>query len=374
MKRRPAAAAASESPGSADAGEESSSDSEIEFSDRVWGVQDDVSKRLLTFAAWTEPPRSKSHKWSSNYGDLAKDARKLFGQAQNQAYWVDAQATPRTMLERFALDVFWFHVVDRFQYQAKIKSSRCVAGAEYWVQRRTAAQPKIQRSINWHFDKDERLLDDFDLTAHPCLATVTYLSDCGAPLLVLTEPILSPGPDGAPLKPINGRPAKAFMVYPTKGRHVAFHGNLLHGCPAELEARKGERLSLLVNVWLHHKPVGLHRAPLKSCSESASTRRPLRSSKVAGSRAGKQLYPQQPRAGENEDNQDALDISWNRLRISGVRVPKGKTKLIGNGKGLWEFPLAAGQLQVLHARTAMKRTASSPNAPRKRPATSSRSK
>jgi hypothetical protein len=64
-------------------------------------------------------------------------------------------------------------------------------------------------------------------------------------------------------------PDYAWICYPQKGRHVAFAGNLLHGVVPELvfdaaaadddaaTASTVDRLSLLVNIWLDHKPAGL---------------------------------------------------------------------------------------------------------------------
>eukprot|EP00913_Durusdinium_trenchii_P016703 g15702.t1 len=55
------------------------------------------------------------------------------------------------------------------------------------------------------------------------------------------------------------RQSDAFVAFPQKALHVAFSGQLLHGVPGVLEHSRGERLALLVNVWLHHRPIGLER-------------------------------------------------------------------------------------------------------------------
>jgi hypothetical protein len=37
------------------------------------------------------------------------------------------------------------------------------------------------------WDKDEDLVDDYGVNVHPAISTVTYLTDCGAPTLVLNH-------------------------------------------------------------------------------------------------------------------------------------------------------------------------------------------
>jgi hypothetical protein len=55
-----------------------------------------------------------------------------------------------------------------------------------------------------------------------------------------------------------------FVSYPTPGKHLAFDGDLLHGCPAELVADQdfGVRRTMMVNVWIGHHPLGIHALPV----------------------------------------------------------------------------------------------------------------
>ncbi|EOD10533.1 hypothetical protein EMIHUDRAFT_120554 [Emiliania huxleyi CCMP1516] len=137
-------------------------------------------------------------------------------------------------------------------------------GAEFWVQRRAAGE----HAINWHWDKDESLLDSSGLTAHPLVSTVTYLTSGGAPTVVLDARTdehgrLLPPADGS----WEGGAIAATVSYPKSRRLLRFDGRLLHGCPPQLagpeaEPRShGERLTLLVNVWVGHRPLGLPTAP-----------------------------------------------------------------------------------------------------------------
>eukprot|EP01052_Picozoa_sp_SAG31_P028065 SAG31_NODE_2676_length_5264_cov_576.907278_5_plen_108_part_00 len=64
------------------------------------------------------------------------------------------------------------------------------------------------------------------------------------------------------------------MSYPVPGKHVAFNGRLLHGCPAELQSKTdGRRLTVLVNVWVNHIPVGLQ--PLNAAIADAEIGNPM---------------------------------------------------------------------------------------------------
>eukprot|EP00439_Symbiodinium_sp_Y106_P054398 s3439_g7.t1 len=198
--------------------------------------------------------------------------RLTYAGASPKSYWLPATAQPTSLLQRFALRVFQFHS-KRLGFTTKtVKRLAGCAGAEFWVQRRGAEVKQARRGMNWHFDKDEDLLDDVGLCVHPLVATATYLTDQGAPLVILSAPTLRRQEDGAPdadaPPPSPGSDAAAFVAFPARGLHVAFGGDLLHGVPAELECRPGERLALLVNVWLHHRPSGL-----QTCGKSSGTTR-----------------------------------------------------------------------------------------------------
>jgi hypothetical protein len=113
-------------------------------------------------------------------------------------------------LERFAEAVFAFHTAGL----QGIEIDPTKSGAEVWVQVRSPTEPAALpgdsgdeddsddeeqapgegASINWHFDKDEDLLDECDVYVHPYISTVTYLSGIGAPTVVFDARVT---PDGA---------------------------------------------------------------------------------------------------------------------------------------------------------------------------------
>jgi hypothetical protein len=192
-------------------------------------------------------------------------------------------------LERFAEAVFAFHTAGLEDIEIDANKS----GAEVWVQVRSSTEPAAQpgdsgdeeadeeqapgegASINWHFDKDEDLLDKCDVYIHPYISTVTYLSALGAPTVVFDARVT---PDGALASfsgqdegegeedeecHVNQAKVNAMVSFPVVGKHIAFNGRLLHGCPSSCATvaasndGDGNRVSLLVNVWLNHKPVGV---------------------------------------------------------------------------------------------------------------------
>jgi hypothetical protein len=136
------------------------------------------------------------------------------------------------------------------------------SGAEWWVQVRHAGDGQDE-AVSFHWDKDEDLVDDYGVNVHPAISTVTYLTDTGAPTLVLDHraPLMYEDLDG-----FRGHVSSGHLSYPRAGKHVAFDGRLLHGAPREL-TRAGAappgyvRVSFLVNVWLGYKPRGIQRFP-----------------------------------------------------------------------------------------------------------------
>ncbi|KAL7568729.1 hypothetical protein ACA910_021722 [Epithemia clementina (nom. ined.)] len=143
--------------------------------------------------------------------------------------------------------------------------------------------------VGMHFDADYGLEEQSpNLLLHPRLATVTYLTNSGAPTVVLDR--RSP-PQSDPQKTtLHGSVKRAWISHPQIGKHIAFDGRLLHGAPATFfppmddKENKGDftryktccddekepemkrlkptteqycsqRITLLVNVWVNHCPL-----------------------------------------------------------------------------------------------------------------------
>ena len=69
----------------------------------------------------------------------------------------------------------------------------------------------------------------------------------------------------------------AYVSYPRAGKHLAFSGTLLHGCPHHLSVGNsgaagegGRRVTFLVNLWRRHQPRGPQRLPQRVLAELAN--------------------------------------------------------------------------------------------------------
>ena len=185
---------------------------------------------------------------------LASDAALLVQEAPASTFWLNGGSPPRCSLEALARSVYDFH------------SPRCgnapLSGAEWWVQVRSSdgGQP----SLGLHWDADEEHKNEVGEHLPPWIATVTYIGGRGAPTLIL--PALADA-DGrvAPVPRVGG-----YLSWPVPGKHLAFDGRLLHGTLHELAATSesgGEkpyvRVTILVNLWVGHRPAGPQELPAK---------------------------------------------------------------------------------------------------------------
>ena len=95
-----------------------------------------------------------------------------------------------------------------------------IMGGEWWVH-----SCSMEDSLPFHYDKDERMVVHHWKMSYPVLSTITYLDDVGAPTLILNQTLKEDHETGAaeddPLVPEYGT-----LVYPKRGRHVIFRGDL----------------------------------------------------------------------------------------------------------------------------------------------------
>jgi hypothetical protein len=158
--------------------------------------------------------------------------------SEGQTFWVDASCqNPRSAIEAFALDVFDHHT------RANVKFDRTKSGCEFWP----LVIDSLSSDVGAHFDKDYGAREDI----YPFLATVTYLQGCaGAPTM-----FFDCREDELPK-----RISRAFVSFVEEGKHVLFDGTLLHCASSEMCATKmggssSSRITLLINLWLDHRPV-----------------------------------------------------------------------------------------------------------------------
>ena len=115
-----------------------------------------------------------------------------------------------------------------------------IKGAEWWIQKRSGYE-----GIGFHYDKDEAYASNHMTMSYPILSTITYLTDSGAPTLIVNQTSLD-GNVEVPEIPEHG-----VLSFPKQGRHVIFRGDLNHGVAktVSLDSVNDERITLLVNWW-----------------------------------------------------------------------------------------------------------------------------
>lgn len=193
--------------------------------------------------------------------------------SSGSTYWLAASDAPWCALEHLARRVFQLHTRDVPVSAFDPKYS----GAEWWTQ---VLDDPGEDEIGAHWDKDYGT-EAADVNVHPHVGTVTYLSDVGAPTVMLplkTKPRYSADvrgraprvPSGTRRESLGKNDAGAFVSYPAVGKHVAFDGAWLHAAPSDLaagspgrnrddgkesaEEEKAPRVTFLVNVWLDYVP------------------------------------------------------------------------------------------------------------------------
>lgn len=223
-----------------------------------------------------------------------------------RTFWMPCEGRKaQCRLEKMALEVFRHHVPVECNYDA------ATSGAEWWVQIRPSPpagrysmhakddspgaregdnqqEDMSKKGISYHWDKDEdlRLMMGGTMNIHPHISTVTYLTDLGAPTVVLNHRV--DNLTGEYLSPPSNSDPEAFVSWPSRGKHLSFDGRYLHAAPGDLmdigefeeqcrikegkaEGKSGKevttvkrrhrRVTFLVNIWLNHKPFNVEPFP-----------------------------------------------------------------------------------------------------------------
>jgi hypothetical protein len=205
-------------------------------------------------------------------------------------------------LERLALRVFE-HVTKQLKEGEDYDSK--ASGAEWWTQ---VIDPRDD--IGAHFDKDYYLEENMNISVHPQVGTVTYLSNIGAPTVVATRvvcqtyfddsnpkctnDVLINESNDTVLNTVSKFTDSVYLSWPKIGKITTFDGRCLHAAPSALSGfleeeddeeseEKDEdededdddddhdhdygntigskRITFLVNVWLNHKPIFSEKLP-----------------------------------------------------------------------------------------------------------------
>jgi hypothetical protein len=207
-----------------------------------------------------------------------------------ETFWLDATMDTSTFcdLELLAWSIFQQHV----QHYDLQESSAPIYGAEWWVQVKPVSAPVVGKSrleaytngseaVDLHYDKDEVLAESFGLGSFPTLSTVTYLTTTNSaappppPTVIFPHRYDENDQDVIP---------NMLVSHARRGKHLVFDGRLLHGAPSHYALRplaldttttKEEkediastseqlwRITFLVNIWIGHKPAGVHVLPAK---------------------------------------------------------------------------------------------------------------
>ena len=190
-----------------------------------------------------------------------------------QTFFLPAHMKPRCALEALAQSIFRKHT----DHLEDGSFDPLQSGANWWTLVLDAGtghegsdnDEPGDDEVGLHFDADYELEEQTsDLLLHPRVATVTYLSNFGAPTLILDQ--RSPPMDDEKKKTLESGISRGWLSHPKLGKHTAFDGRLLHGAPAlyfPSQKSNGEvhvertlkkqkidrkRYTLLVNVWLNH--------------------------------------------------------------------------------------------------------------------------
>ena len=259
-------------------------------------IKDNLTNDVCTKMTLEDLPEENSK------ADLLLQQCLALTQLTKDTFWISHGDEPENLLEKFALEVFHYHTK-----KLNLEIVEDNSGAEYWCQVKDTddSSNTKESGVDLHYDKDEFLAEALEIAVFPDISTVTYLTENkkSAPTLILDNII-----EKEPGEPIH----QAMMVFPKKNRHVAFGGGLLHGAPGTLtqlmrtgeedshakaaaaqaaqsstikvrEEGEGEkeaeeendgptrprtgsfkstkniRVTLLVNIWLKHKPVSVNR-------------------------------------------------------------------------------------------------------------------
>ena len=174
---------------------------------------------------------------------IIADAKNLRHSAGGGNY-VDNKGTtwwqPKSEPRRFSIEQM-IEIIGKMDFPEGMP--RNILGAEYWIQERRGDEDG-----GFHYDKDESAASNKQRMIFPSLSTITYLTDGGAPTMVLNQTTNQFGNTEVPAVPTEG-----WLSFPETGKHLWFRGTAQHGVPGSLCQHKCDemRLVLLINWWDH---------------------------------------------------------------------------------------------------------------------------
>ena len=144
---------------------------------------------------------------------VIRDCDKAFNLECGSTFWLGASDKPRSCLEKMAQQIFM-----HYTQQVEFDASR--SGVEWWVQMRLGgdgqAEPGVMgEDITLHWDKDEELVNTIGTHMTPYVGTVTYLTNYGAPTVVLNKAAPKQAED---VEGCYGSISHGFLSYPSVGQ------------------------------------------------------------------------------------------------------------------------------------------------------------
>jgi hypothetical protein len=184
------------------------------------------------------PECIKVEKWALEQESFVHGKRPTF------FYKTDSNQKPRGVIEE---SIVYLKKYVNYRKDVSTNPNSKIIGAEWWIQIRSGKE-----SISFHYDKDEALASNKGVMKHPLVSTITYLTDIGAPTLILNQTT----PDGNHEIPLI--PNQGMLSYPKVNRHTIFKGDLQHGvvgsASTKFSSKSNEkRITLLINWW-HEMP------------------------------------------------------------------------------------------------------------------------
>eukprot|EP00039_Didymoeca_costata_P003174 m.65752 g.65752 ORF g.65752 m.65752 type:complete len:463 (+) comp11759_c0_seq1:110-1498(+) len=239
--------------------------------------------------------------------DVKGKRRRTFWISQETTNDLKEQEKEPCQLEDLALSILQLHC-RRFALDV------ASYGAEWWVRATTLEQSQEPTTLPFHWDKDETLHETKGEYVHPLLATVTYLTSCGAPTIIT--------PHKFPAVSQRAKWQFNTLSWPSVGKHICFPGNLLHGVVCLPKTRLidpggvcKKRITLMVNIWpTRHRPKEVELLPTEirgklsrqSVQEELENEHAQKRRKIDEGSSNPQLYLKPPRA--LRKNQGRLDV------------------------------------------------------------------
>jgi hypothetical protein len=177
----------------------------------------------------------KSYLLDTSANELKREAENILSHDKDEelTWWYKFDRKPQNIIEDFI-----------YQSARQHNVYHSYAGAEWWIR----SHDSISSSWYFHVDGDvDRFRKDGKYVAAP-FSTVTYLTDCGQPTVLLDQYHDWTKEDGLYMI---GENDWTFWSSPKAGKQICWSMPYFHGVPANYgDMEEGEkRITLMFNVW-----------------------------------------------------------------------------------------------------------------------------